>query len=300
MRRLFFPLSVVCGIALGVALAGPVSAETVTECDRLAADPADRKKVTEGAANEDLFSDAALEACAKAVADDADNMRLAYQYGRLLVLRKKSTQGIPHLTRAAESGYLAAQLVLASGYGRGSHMDGDAGKSYFWFKAAAAQGSHYAQASMGKMLVEGRGVESNAAEGVAMLKGFAAEGNAFADYALGLIHLQGAWVKKDLPQTIKYFESARERDLAGAYVALSLLYMSGEDIKKDIKKVQQILLEGAEAGHVEVQLMLGHYYQSGKFEVADEDAEALRWLCKAGIRGRRLYLDLYTVEPVCK
>lgn len=300
MRPLLSFLLITGVFMLGASFARPVAAQAVTDCDRLAADPADRQKITRGASNEDLFSDAALAACADAVSQNADSMRLAYQYGRVLVLRNKAKQGVPHLTRAAEAGYLAAQLVLASGYASGAHFKSDALKSYRWYKAAAAQGSNYAQATIGALTIEGKGVEKNVAEGVAMLEGYAAAGNGFADYSLGVIFLQGTVVKKDVPRAIRHYENARKRGLGAAFIALGLMYISGEGGEKDVEKAHAIFREGAEAGHAGVRLMLAQYYQGRLFEVADPDAEARRWLCKAGQRGEQLHLQMYGEKLVCK
>ena len=301
MRPLLRLSFIACGFALAVTVAQPGAAATITECDRLATDPADRNKITAGASYDDLFSDAAVTACAKAVAAAAENPRLAYQYGRLLVLRNKLKEGLPHLIRAAEAGYLAAQLVLASGYGSGAHFKADPIKSHHWHTKAAEQGSKYALASVGLLLVEGKGVFKDVKKGVALLEKAAAGDNAFADYSLGVLFLNGVLVKKDVPRAIKHYERARKAGLGAAFIALGLMYVTGDGGEKDLKKAQAIFVEGAEAGHNDVRMLLAQYYQGKFFKVANPDAEARRWLCKAGPQGAQLHLQMYGGEKlVCK
>jgi len=292
---------IACGLVLAATIGEPAAAATVTACDRLATDPADRNKVAAGASYEELVSEAAETACAEAIAAEAGNPRLAYQYGRLLVLRNKSKEGLPHLSRAAEAGYLAAQLVLASGYASGAHFKVDAIKSHHWYTKAAEQGSKYAQASVGLLLVEGKGVYKDVEKGIALLEKAAAGDNAFAEYSLGVLFLNGALVKKDVPRAIKHYERARKAGLGAAFIALGLLYVTGEGVEKDLKKAQAIFVEGAEAGHNDVRMLLAQYYQGKFFKVANPDAEARRWLCKAGPQGAQLHIQMYRGEKlVCK
>jgi len=299
MRSLFRSLSLAAGLTCLATLAQPAFAETATECDRLAADPADRQKITDGASIADLFSPAAIEACASAVAADGDNPRLAYQYGRVLVLQNKGKEGVVHLTKAAEAGYLSAQLVLASGYGSGAHFKADPKKSWFWYEKAAAQGSKYAQATVGTLMIEGNGVEKNVEDGVAMLEGYAQSGNSFANYSLGVLFLNGTEVPKDVPRAIQHYEAARKSGLGAAFIALALIYVAGQDVEKDLDKAHAIFLEGVKAGHNGVRLMLAQYYEGLIFDVADPEAEVRSLLCKAGQRGSQLYLQLYDKKIAC-
>jgi hypothetical protein len=292
-------LSIAAGLTCLAVWGQPALAGTATECDRLATDPADRQKITAGASNADLFSAAAIEACAAAVAADGDNPRLLYQYGRVLVLHNKGKEGVVHLTKAARSGYLSAQLVLASGYGSGAHFKADPKKSWFWYEKAAAQGSNYGQATVGTLMIEGKGVEKNVEKGIALLEGYAKAGNSFANYSLGILYLNGTQIEKDVPRAIEHYEAARKSGLGAAFIALALIYVAGQDVEKDLEKAHAIFLEGARAGHNGVRLMLAQYYDGLVFDVADPEAEARFWLCKAGQRGDQLYLQMYDKKIVC-
>jgi TPR repeat protein len=280
-------------------VAVPSQAQTITECDRLATDPLDRARVTEGASFQQLMSEEALTACNKAAILDEDNPRLAYQYGRLLLLRKQKNPGLKQVIRAAEKGHLAAQLLLTSGYSSGNYFKGDAKQAYYWAEKAAAQGSKYAQASAATWLVEGTGTEKKTEQGLARLEGYAKGGNAFANFSLAVIYRQGSHTKRDIEKALAHYDAARKAGLGAAHSALALMYLGGESIKKDIDRAYQIFLEGAEAGHIGVQLLFARNLAEGILPPKAGKDEAVKWMCAAGKRGASLHLELFHREITC-
>lgn len=95
------------------AISGRPDMEGITECDRLAADPDDPKKLTPGVAADKLSQDArALEACIAALEHDPANVRLRYQLGRVLLASGADEEARSFLDRAALGGHAAAYASL--------------------------------------------------------------------------------------------------------------------------------------------------------------------------------------------
>ncbi|MBT3701468.1 MAG: sel1 repeat family protein [Alphaproteobacteria bacterium] len=299
MRLKNLPLAFGLSLAALLPLSMPVQSETITECDRLATDPMDRARVADGVSYQTLMSDEAMAACNKATILNEDNPRLAYQFGRLLLLHKNKKQGLKQVIRAAENGYLAAQLLLTSGYSSGNFFKGDAKQAYYWAEKAATQGSKYAQASAATWLVEGTGTEKKIDQGLARLEDYSKAGNAYASFSLAVIYRQGNFVKTDVARAIGYYETAGKAGLGAAYGALAMMYLGGESVKKDIDRAYQVFLEGAEAGHVGVQLLFARSLAEGLVPSEDGTKEAVVWMCTAGERGKTLHFELFRRDISC-
>jgi TPR repeat protein len=282
-----------------LALTTGLRAETVLECDRLATDHMDRARVTDGASFQSLMSDEAQEACTRDAIMNPDNARIAYQYGRLLLLRKEPKQGLKQVIKAAEKGHLAAQLLLTSGYSSGNYFKGDAKQAYYWAEKAAAQGSKYAQASAATWQAEGSGTKKDADKGVARLQAYASEGNAFASFSLAVIYRQGQFVKADVDKAISHYDAARKAGLGAAHAALAMMYLGGEAVKKDADRAYDIFLEGAEAGHIGVILLFARNLAEGLLPSKAGSEEAVTWMCKAGKRGENLHFELFKRAITC-
>ncbi|MCG8548195.1 MAG: tetratricopeptide repeat protein [Alphaproteobacteria bacterium] len=119
---------------------GIPDAKGVTACDRLAADPADPRRVTEGVAMADFDADSALEACAAAIEYDPNNPRLHFQLGRTLVAMGQEDQALDFLEPAAEVNYPAAEGYI------GDMLFADEKGGDSSFKAAMA---YYGRAAKG-------------------------------------------------------------------------------------------------------------------------------------------------------
>ena len=70
-------------------IAAPLSGKEITECDRLAADPEDRNRVSLAVFTKEMSAVAALKACQSAYENDPTNLRLTHQYGRALLVNDR-------------------------------------------------------------------------------------------------------------------------------------------------------------------------------------------------------------------
>lgn len=133
-----------------------LAAETITECDKLAAHPSDPDKISPGLHDNQMNYAAAQSACEAAVAKDPNNRRLRYQLGRSYFYDKKFDKGMPHVEYAANAGSQQAQFVL--GYIIDTGQAGQAKDACkvedLWFKSAS-QGRMAAEVSYPHHVVRG-------------------------------------------------------------------------------------------------------------------------------------------------
>ncbi len=94
--------------------------------------------------------------------------------------------GIDLMTRAADLGYLPAQLAAGHLYERGRGVAANAGRSAEYYRKAASQGSHLAEYLLGRLYFLGVYGPSRR-DGEKWLQSAADSGNPFASYLLGLL-----------------------------------------------------------------------------------------------------------------
>jgi tetratricopeptide (TPR) repeat protein len=105
--------SIVLAAATLLALSGAaLSAEEVTECDRLAAHGSDPERIAPAVSESGMNKAAAQAACEAAAAEDPNNRRVRYQLGRAYFYDGKFDKAMPHLEFAAAAGSPQAQFVL--------------------------------------------------------------------------------------------------------------------------------------------------------------------------------------------
>ena len=94
-------------------LAAAAEAEQVSDCDRLASDPEDPRKIADGVPTSDLNLEKASAACENSLEAEPDNARLQFQLGRVYLAQFKLEKAASYMKSAAELGYAAARYGLA-------------------------------------------------------------------------------------------------------------------------------------------------------------------------------------------
>jgi TPR repeat protein len=270
---------------------GPARAESVTDCDRLAAAPSDADRLAPGVAVAALDFGAALAACRKDLAAAPGNPRLGYQLGRLLAAARDPA-GLGHLERAAKAWPAARHLfgvILGSDY----LGPADAERSLALIEKAAAAGHTASQVHLGRRYREGSGVRRDLAVALRWYRAAADQGSPEAAVALAEAHLAGEGVDKDPARAFAYLEAPLAAGNNRARTLAASLYVFGEGVAADPARGRALLEAAAGEGHLGAALNLGIYHQSGVFsghqgEPSEADREAARdWLCRAGVQGRR-------------
>jgi len=147
-----------------------------------------------------------------------------------------------------------AQCWLGSLYANGEGVPVDDERALQWYLAAAAQGSHMAQANVGAFYYMGRGAA------------------------------------RDLATAVRWLAAAAEgKDLNGLF-NLAVLYSQGEGVPQDEEKALALYRQAAERGHYPSQSRLGYAYAQGK-GVGKDRVQAFLWLSLAAQHGIGTALD---------
>jgi len=93
-----------------------------------------------------------------------------------------------YLQKAAQAGYVDAQVILATSYETGEGVQKNAAEAAKWYLKAAEQGDPDAQFGIGRMLLIGEGVEENEEEGLKWLSAASDQGQADAKKCLDAIN----------------------------------------------------------------------------------------------------------------
>jgi len=225
---------------------------------------------------------------------------------------------IAMLTRAAEHGADASQVLLAVAYLNGdAGLTRDPGRAAYWFEQAAIRGNAYAeerlgdlyeqgigiaenrklafdwrvkaarrgsleaQVKVGRMLQDGIGVGRDIDQAIYWFHRAAAEGNAEAQSLLD--HLDHYGSDKELDQAVgrSWFEAAAKRGYEAARHFVDLLEDAGYWIAENWHHRVPGLEKVARDGDLEAAYQLARRYESGTGGVRQNDAVALEWYRRA-------------------
>jgi len=93
-------------------VAAEVASDVIVGCDRLAANPPDPDRVTEGVPRVEVDLPAAIMACRLAVETYPDEARFSYQLARVLFYDGQTTLALQSFERAIQQGYRQAKFLL--------------------------------------------------------------------------------------------------------------------------------------------------------------------------------------------
>jgi len=185
---------------------------------------------------------------------------------------------------AAEQGSQWAQVNLAVQLNRGRGVEQNSKEAARWYMEPAEQGHSRAQFNLGVMFDEGRGVEQNATEALKWYKKSAGQGFTDAMFNLGVMFDKGIGVAQDEVEAARWFREAANLGHAVAQVNMAALYEEGRVVAKSETETARWFKMAAEQGRAEAQCQIGGMFLEGR-GVAQSDAKALYWLKKAAIQG---------------
>lgn len=185
-------------------------------------------------------------------------------------------EGVDLLNKAANSGILEAQVLLANYY-RSQHMDAQAVE---WYEKAANQGDAQAQYYLGRYYKEGNCVLKSESKSINWFEKSFQGGNIDAEYELGKIYLD----KKMYKNAFNCFKHVNQTYSTKAKYELALCLLYGWGCNKDYETALALLSDIANNGNVEAQRLLGICYYSGQ-GVQTDLSKAKLWLKKAADSG---------------
>ncbi|MCC6471959.1 MAG: SEL1-like repeat protein [Alphaproteobacteria bacterium] len=245
-----------------------------TECDQLAAHPADPQRVTSGVQYDLMDWRNAIRACNDGLKANANSPRLHFQLGRALLRGQRRDEALPHLLEAADKGHLAAYALLGNIY-TGDLRNPTEGLK--WFQRGIERGDETSRLVLGEMYVDGNGIPRNMAEGLKLLEPIAAKGVALAVYKMGVIYLLGDnAVGRDYAKALYWYQRAAALGVARAQNDIGYMVENGFGIAKDPKRAADWYRIAGEQGWGKAQVNLGRMYESGS-GVPQDLKEALYW-----------------------
>jgi len=150
---------------------------------------------------------AAFESLARRRVPAAEyNLAVMHLRGEVAQPDLRQAQGL--LTRAAEGGFVTAQLALAQGLENGELGARDLALAHRWYEVAAVSGSVDAQVAIGTAHYLGRGLAKDAARAAHWFREAAKGGDVGAMYLLASQYEQGDGVERDLRLARYWYEQA--------------------------------------------------------------------------------------------
>ena len=259
------------------------AASAVADCDRLAGLPRD-PGLTPGVAGvdfQDIDPVPALAACRAAIAEQADDPRVAFELGRAISKSGGSDADALALYRkAAAAGHAGAMHNLGIAYETGKGVDRNLATALDWFRKSANGGDTAAMVRMGFAYKNGEGVPLDYVQALQWFRKAADGGAAAGMTDVGLAYQSGRGVAKNPIEAVAWFRKAAAANGAGGMNLLGLAYLHGAGVPRDPAEAVKWFQQSAAAGNREAMLNLGKSYADG-VGVARDKAQAELWLQRA-------------------
>jgi TPR repeat protein len=144
-------LTVLCTFAVLFSITYWSNGAPVTDCDILAAAPADSHRQTSGISLDQIDVNRAVPACEAAVRRYPNDAHFRFQLSRAYYEAKHFQAAVAQLRKAAEQGYASAQYNLGVMYEYGKSVSQDYGEALIWYSKAAEQGDETAKNKLGRL-----------------------------------------------------------------------------------------------------------------------------------------------------
>jgi hypothetical protein len=136
--------------------------------------------------------------------------------------------------RAAEGGFLAAQIELGQRYADGRGVAQDLSEAVKWRLLAAKQGSALAQGLVGVMYYVGAGVAADDAEAMRWFGMAARQGVAEAQLFMGVMYDTGRGAPEDDAEAVRWYALAAAQGDGAAQYFLGEKHEAGEGVSRDV------------------------------------------------------------------
>ena len=218
------------------------------DCDRLAANPYDPERATDGVGDSEMDPVRAAEACSRARKAYPHEKRFAYQ-----LARAQYAQGDYQAARVfqtlAEDDYEIAMVHLALAYASGNGVSQDSEQAARWYREAADLGNPIALTNLGDMYWHGRGVPVDLTESLRLTFKAAKLGQPRAMANMGVKYQLGKGVKKDVAEAMRWHQRAADFGEPAAYYNLALVLGLGLGVPKDPRRAAGYMIDAIKAGH---------------------------------------------------
>jgi TPR repeat protein len=260
--------------------------DIVTDCDRLAANPADprRPRGLAGVRPNQIDVVPALAACDAAMTQYPDVARFIYQAGRVASFQRDYLRARELYEKAAGKGYPASYYNIGFLYAQGNGVTKDYAEARRWYEKALAANDPVALSAIGVLYEKGNGVPQDYLEARRWFEKGAAAGSPPAMANLGRLYRDGNGVTRDFTRARKWLEQAANANDAGAMNGIGYLYEKGNGVTQDFAEARHWYEKASAVGATNAMINLGNLYRDGR-GVTKDSAEARKWFEKAAALG---------------
>ena len=202
----------------------------------------------------------------RAAAEQGDSRamtNLGYAYGTGVGVSQNNQKAFQWYLQAAELGVVRAQVVVAAMLEHGQGTEPDEPESIRWYLNAASAGNDAALQRVGELMLEGKVQAPDDEESAAIILNLAQRGN------------------DDAVQWLREQSEASNDDAKAAYAHILL---SSDTPNFDANAGMPLLIQAAEAGISNAQLLLAKQYASGE-HISLEPVRAYAWANLAAAEG---------------
>jgi len=221
---------------------------------------------------------------------------LAYlkgEYG----LKPDAKKAVYWLRRAARFGNAYAQLVLGECFANGNGVTKNTKQAFKWWLESAAKGNAQAQFLAGKAYLNGTGTKKNPQQAINWLTRSASQNDKDAQYLLGKLYYEGVDVPQDRTMAEDWLNRSAGQGKTDAINLLAILKKTVDFTTTVYKESAKSLIERAEKRDPQAEFELGLRYESGAWDVDQDNARALIWITRSAEDGNRVAMhtlaDIY-------
>lgn len=265
-------------------------------CDRLAANPSDPLRRTDGVLWDDLARTSALAACAEAIELRPADPQFRYQYARVLQATGDFARARRIFEGLAEEGYAAAINNVAVMALRGQAGPVDEAAARALFERAAALGYPPALNNLGWQRQNARGGPADLDEARRLYLAAVEAGHAVSMTNLGWMALSGLGEPVDFGKARDWFVKAAERGNAVAMTNLGWMDQNALGAPRDFAAARRWFEEAARRGDPKAMRNLGELHAKG-IGLDPAPREAAHWYLRALRAGDFELLAALTERP---
>jgi len=245
-------------------------------CDKLAAHPSDpgRPAGIDGVGTGSIEVDIAIDACARAIAEEPVNARMHYQLGRAYFDKEDYALALKEFSTASEAGYPAAKGALAYLHDEGLGTSVDQVKAVALYREAADANIAFAAHNLGVMLREGDGAAIDYPASLAYFRKAVDLGYRQSLVDVGFAYDNGYGVTKDHVEAVRWYRQAAEDDTPEALNNLGSAYENGEGVPQDFVEAMAWYKKAQAQNYSLAFVNMGHMIDSGDGVQADPKSAA--------------------------
>jgi TPR repeat protein len=263
---------VVAGCLLLSSSLVAVASDAITQCDTLAASPADttRPAGIDGVSLGSVDAAKAIPACLAAVTEAPKEARLHLQLGRAYEADKADDKAALAYQKAAELGSIVGMnnFGVMLDHGRGTAKDET--RAVELYRKAADAGLARAQVNLGNLLRDGRGTAKDGAAAFVQFKKAADQGDAEAMYQAGLLLEYGDGIPADIKAAFTYYKASADNGDVTGTESLATLLEDGRGTAKDEKAAFAAYKSAIEGGSSWSKIALAGMLHDGRGTAVDD------------------------------